>query len=538
MGKNLFSPQTGFTIIEALCAGAILVLIAIGILPSALRLADTSQGAKFKSVCNSIVKAKMQEYLNGEPQEYLAATPSSMGFIPSGFEYAKRRYMQTQSIYDYCTNATVAKPGFRELITMNQILGWPTQVYTGATSFAQEIDPISGLYVPNLKGFQLYVRLTRYNPRQSDTNNQPLRDCPPATDQFLRVGDALEVTVTGMIMVQPTVANGGRGGAKFGPYDDEITAVSSPGYSGNPNQVLTCATSQIVYPARAPFRYYLGSDGKIRNYQTNAAFVTDTSTTPNSVKPDASAESVETQFRSIWSQAPGLASGTPGLINSGVFANIRGFSVAPDNSRVYVLRAGELTLYRNCVDRTVYMGAGGTLVYPSIPDCTPSATPNCTGTNDCNWSMDPNITSIAVNFPKNTNVFPDTTTNWQSDIVYTLPETGTSTTSGSPMPLGKISPWPPVGGIAVNNNNIADYGNLLASPRITGIFIQAAYNQSASMIPRLFFLVNSCYIPSNNAVQTFTYTDWSHCVSAYSSDDSTMQMVSKELPVQVDAVSN
>jgi type II secretory pathway pseudopilin PulG len=248
MGKSSQPGQTGdrgYSTIEVMIAGALIGFIAIALLPAIFSLVDTSRAQAFRSVCNTMVRAKLQEYLTGVAR---SGTGGSLDYIPSGFEYTKQRYQQRTADCQPSTDGN--SPGFRERVNTNDIV---------IDTAGQE----PGLPA-SLRGFQMYVLLRHYNPRML-VGGQPKRSCPPDSYQFFRLGDAIEVTVTGMIRTGPTVSQGGRDGERYGKFED---------HGDNPHPLLTCSASQIVYPPRLPFRYYLGSDGKIRNYQATLA-VTD-----------------------------------------------------------------------------------------------------------------------------------------------------------------------------------------------------------------------------------------------------------------------
>lgn len=474
-------------------AAGLLGFIAVALLPSVFSLVDNSKVQGFRSTCSAIARAKLQEYVTGISQVVTAGTPTSLGYVPSGFEYTKQRYQRNQG---QCVAGAPppGSPGFRERVNSNEIV---------SDTAGQE----TGLHA-NMTGFQLYVLLRRYNPRKLDagTGNQPVRDCPNANYQFFRLGDAIEVTVTGMIRTSPTYANGGRntGGATQGAFgklrDTNATT---------PHPLLTCSATQIIYPPRLPFRYYLGSDGKIRNLQASIAF--------SNQEKNASAEAMEAHFRNIWS-ADTSASAT---IASPVIANIRSFAISPDNTSAYVLKPGVIQLYSNCADATVTMEnlSGTPVSYEMVPNCSLAAT------DITAFPTDANIENIAVDFGTLTSDAAETTPSPADDRIFGLFNTGS--TGGEIRQFDKtLGRW-----IANTATDAAASFVLPANrPRIRAIFI--SQNFPAVTRPSLFFVDNTCYTGNQASNST-----WTHCASVFNSADANMGQDIRELPTQVEGVS-
>jgi type II secretory pathway pseudopilin PulG len=498
MGKlgnlNLRMQQSGYSLIEVMLAGVLLSFIALAILPAMMSLNDSLKIHSFKAQCNSIVRAKVQEYVNGVSATGAKdALPTASTYISSGFEYSKRRYYdqsnQSETVGGlpnfYCqVNPSAGHPGFRERITTNKVI-----------NYLSGDDPTIPADIPDrLRGFQLFVNVRHFNPRVLP-GAHPQRQCPQAPTpavtpndyQFFRVGDAIEVVVTGMMRTAPTIAQGGRGG-NFGPYAD-LNA-------NTPNPRLVCSTSEIIYPPRVPFRYYLGSDGKIRNYQATLAFVAGA--------PASSLEAMEAHFRSLWSQVPN----TTGTINSGVYPNIRSFAVSPENNAVYVLRPGELKKYSTCSDatRTMKNLAAADVVMEGVPDCDLSGTVNT-------WTVPNNIENITVDFdPAGI-----------ADKVYGLFNTGgNSAGEVSLITLAGTTGTPTASTFTIPPNK----------PRIKGVFLQPTFPPLVGSLPSLYFFDNTC---SANIASGTAEED--HCVSIFDSADTMMGRASRELPVQVESIS-
>lgn len=469
--------QRGYSLVETMVAAGLLGFIALAMFPAIITMLDGLKVQTFRSMCTSIVRAKLQEYVNGVGSNAGVA----LGYTPSGFEYTKLRYqqhadeVQSGSLKGCQVNPDLGIPGFRERINSNLIVS-PTA--------SNETDSAGNQVPARLQGFQLYVNLRHYNPRVV-TNGQATRQCPttaaPSTYQFLRLGDGIEVVVTGMLRIQPTVATGGRGGVKWGKFDDKDAST--------PNQALVCSASQVVYPPHLPFRYYLGSDGKLRNTQTQTSLLA----------AGESADAAETHFRSIW------------LSGSTVISNIRSVSVSPENNSVYILKPGSVIRYGGstsgfCSDGAVTVNG---VTYNGVPDC-PVAP-------DRAWTVDPNVENITVDFGP---LLSDTS----DDLIYGLFNTG-STASAS--------------AIRLLNQSTSTWGSSTLTltsdrPRINGIFIAPTFPAlSAPDLPNLFYFDNTCY----NTGSTVTMGTTSYCVSVFNSADSNMVRDVRELPTQVQDIS-
>jgi type II secretory pathway pseudopilin PulG len=466
----------GISTIEVLIAGAMVAFLAVAMLPASFQLVDQSKVSSFQSVCAGYARAKLQEYMSG-------VLTGSAG-ITSGFDYAKNRF---QTVGGACTVLpTAGAPGFRERIVGNA---------TGVTG--QEPNMPS-----HLKGLQAWVNIRHYNPRVLSTGGQPTRQCPGNTYQFFRQGDGLEVTVTVMIRVRPTTAAGGRDGQRFGDLDDTD--------GSTPNPRLVCSASQLVFPPRAPFRYYLGSDGKVRNFQATTNFVNNVSA--------SSDQALESHFRNVWVSQPD----TNSLSTSRPLGSIRSISISPNNDSVWILRPGVLTQFKSCSDQTV-----------TVDSIAMAGTPNCSlATGDIqHWQTDPNMDAITVDFKAFTSL--------SDDVIYGIYGTG----SGGD--LSQVASTIPVRTVAMSGFQASaavtwsDAGalNLPASrPRIRTIFLTQTF--PAVSAPNLFFADNTCYTPGTTGVSS-----WVYCVTLFNSGFFNTGVSGeaedvRELPVQVEGISN
>jgi len=468
--------ERGYSVMEVMIASGILGFIAVALLPSVFALVDNSKVQAFRSVCSTLVRSKAQEYVTG------VGASAAGAVVPSGFEYTKQRFRDNHGQCQATT--TGASPGFRENVNSNTII---------PDTGGQE----AGLPA-NMKGYQQYVLLRHYNPRKivAGSGNQPQRGCANANYQFFRAGDAIEVTVTGMIRTTGTAAAGGRDGRPFGKLQDN---------GGLPHPLLTCSTTQIIYPPRLPFRYYLGNDGKIRNYQATIAY--------SAAAPNATLEAMESHFRSVWSAVP-----SGGTVNSPVLANIRSFAIAPDNKSVYVLKPGVIELYASCTDQTVTVGG---IAYPGVPDCSRTV-------GKSSWAIDGNIENIAVDFRDLTSeAVEETTPVTTDDRIFGLFNTGS--TGGEIRQLQKgsgVGTW-------IANTAIEDSISLALPanrPRIRAMFISQNFPKVNK--PSLFFVDNTCYTGGSTSP-----SGWVHCASIFNSGDVNMSEDVRELPLQVEGVS-
>jgi type II secretory pathway pseudopilin PulG len=456
--------QRGYTLMEAMIAASLLGFMALALVPAMMNMLDGLKVQTFRSLCTSIVRAKLQEYVSGVGASAgVGVNPVALGYTPSGFEYSKLRFQQNAA---ECPT-TVGSPGFREYINSNKIV---------ADNASQETDS-TGVTVPGrMTGFQLYVNLRQYNPRVL-SSGQPTRQCPDSTYQFYRLGDGIEVVVTGMLRVRPAYSAGGRGGARWGKLDDQD--------NNTPNPMLVCSASQVVYPPHLPFRYYMGSDGKIRNYLAAMA----------SAATGAPPEAMEAHFRSLW------------MYNNVVLSNIRSFAVSPENNYVYILRSGSLARYGPCEDKTVTVNG---INFDGVPDC-PAAPEHVYA------PLDPNIESVTVDFQDLTDT--------SDDLVYGLFNTGSTAAAGQ-SPIRRLdlssSEWVDSTTFSLPSNR----------PRVKGIFLAPTFPAAPGTVPSLYFLDNTCYSSAGGTMSSTSY-----CVSIFNSADQDMARDVRELPIQVQAVS-
>lgn len=505
--------ESGYTIMEMMIAGSLLGFIAVALLPAVFSLVDNSKVQGFRATCSSFARAKLQEYVTG------VAPNSNGGYIPTGFEYTKSRFQLEQ---DQCElNPNPASPGFRERVNGTAIV---EDDEGGETDYGLQ---------KNMQGFQLYVHLRHYNPRIL-TAGQPTRGCANADYQFFRLGDGIEITVTGMIRTHPPIDEGGRGRGTA----DQTTNVGKFGQLEDinggalPNPALTCAVSQVIFPPKVPFRYYLGGDGKIRNMQSTISF--------SAGQTSSTREAMETHFRTIWKD-----SGSGGdSLDTPAIANIRSFAVAPDNKSVWVLRPGMLQLYRNCNDTSVSMStAGGPIEYRGVPDCA-AQVPILTGAGQNTWTgsggtgIDPNIENIAVDFGSliSTNETSLSDDDVADDRIFGLFNSGSGGfgTTGT-ADASQIREFNKDTGLWESNTATSgsEYFSLPENrPRIRFMFIAQTFPSVTK--PVLFFGDNSCYGDPTGATSA---VQWVHCVSIFSSSDSNSSSDIRELPLQVEGVS-
>lgn len=498
MGMNTHKhSQQGFSILEALVGGALVTILAVTLFPAFYTMIYKSAAASFRVTCNSLVRAKLQQYVSGAG----AHTSGTTGLIPTGFEFARFRYRATPACDPNPANSTT--PGFRE--------------NTSNTGVLADNAPTESSLPSALKGFQLWVNIRHYNPR----GTTPKLECPSTDYQFNGIGDAIEVSVTGMIRTEPPVAQGGRGGggaaagtaagdnARYGGLRD-LNYSTTP----TPNPELTCSASQLIYPPKIPFRYWLGSDGKIRNLQSNAQLSGGVGIQLQSIA------GTEAHFRSIWSSDP-----TTGSVSTPPIAGIEAFSVSPDNSAVYILKAGTLLKYEGCTDRTVTVNDGTTNIsFYGMPDCDPAPTKSWSIIGGGGGTAAPDdsfggLKSIAVDFGDLADL--------NDDIVYGLKSAGPvdDITAGanvlvsfSPSGVAKFAP--------------TDRYTLTNMTRARGIMISQTFPKVTK--PTLYIIDNTCYFgPSQDTTLSTSY-----CVSVFNASDSSLLRSVTDLPLQAEGVSN
>lgn len=519
--------SAGFSLVEIMIAGGILAFIAVAVLPAVFKISESSKPSGFKAQCTALARAKLSEYMNG-----VADTSPGMfvsGFTPTGFEYTKARYKNNQSACSLNPNAST--PGYRESVYSNNIL----------LSTDRELDAQSKPAMSKeLLGFQMWVMIRHYNPRILSTGGQPSRACPSAEYQYFQVGDALEVTVTGMIRTDPAIGDGGRGGAPFGPYRD---------VGGGPHPMLTCSVTDVVYQPVLPFRYFLTSEGVFVNLQAKLA--------ENTGAPGATVHASQAHFRNVWSLSTNVT-GDPDGSSRVPIHGIKSIVVSPDNRYVWVLRSGELARYGPCSETSsnVIIGgvtrnfggnidvniAGDVRSFQGIPNCPPRpsistfAIPG--GTPDgLTWDMQAhaNIEQLAVDFKTNYNpAFPADTVHITDDVLYGMANVGAGVVSGA----GKLykvddaSPLPTSAPTQISWVTTNDFSIPPNKPRIRGFFIA----QNVANAANLFFFDNECFSGESSGLSA-QGRELRYCTSLYSSSDTNMQQVMRELPLQVEAIS-
>jgi type II secretory pathway pseudopilin PulG len=510
--------SAGFTLMEVMIAGGILAFIAIAVMPAIFEVSKGTKTKGFKAQCTAFARAKLQEYTTGVADQRLFPGAQASGFVPSGFDYTKRRYQnsgQFTSGANVCsTNPTASAPGYRESIFNNDIIMATTRE-TDASG-----NPVAG----ELLGFQLWVLIRHYNPRVLTDSGQPSRQCPAASYQYLQVGDALEVTVTGMIRTLPNVNEGGRGTSPFGNYRDVD--------ANTPHPQLTCSVTDVVYPPVLPFRYFMAPDGMFYNLQAKLS--------EGTADPTASPHASQAHFRNVWSIGPvGAPDGAARTPSSG----IKSIVVSPDNKYVWVLRTGEIARYGPCAEtattvtvnslpRTfggtvnVDLGSLGLKTLTGMPDCPPGPSiANTANPDGLTWTTQANIEKLAVNF--NTPGDPS------DDKLYGMFGVG----GGSSSTAGTIQEATPdaVAPHTIDWSASSAYSIPADRPRIQGFFIAQKFPATAA--PNLFFFNNDCYNPGSPVALTAGTDKLRNCTSFYSASDSNMQQSMREMPLQVEAVS-
>lgn len=524
--------SAGFSLIEIMIAGGILAFIAIAVLPAVFKISESSKPSGFKAQCTALARAKLAEYMNGVADSGLFAS----GFTPTGFEYTKARYKANRSSCDL--NPSAGSPGYRESVYSNSILA--------ATD--RELDAQNRPAMSNeLLGFQMWVMIRHYNPRILSTGGQPTRACPEQQYQFFQVGDALEVTVTGMIRTEPLISEGGRKAvadgtsAAFGPYRDLNPTT--------PHPMLTCSVTDVVYQPSLPFRYFLTSEGVFINLQAKLA--------ENTGTQGKTVHASQAHFRNVWSLSTDVVNAPDGSDRVPIHG-IKSIVVSPDNRYVYVLRSGELARYGPCSEMgsNVVIGGvtrsfGGNVTvnlngdeqsFEGIPDCPPRpsiATFSIPGgtPDGLTWDMQAhaNIEQLAVDFKTNYNpAYPLDLAHVTDDTFYGMTNLGAGVVGGAGK-LYKIqeSPLPTGSPYRITWDTTDDFSLPPNKPRIRGFFIAQNVANAANM----FFFDNECYSGEYSGTQNVKGSELRYCTSLYSSSDQSMQQVMKELPLQVEAVS-
>lgn len=513
------SGSRGFSLVEIMIAGGLLAFIAIAVLPATFKISEGSRLPAYKAQCNALVRAKLQDYLNGVAD---STTWNSQNFVPTGFEYTKRRWRLDSHGADTCsTNPAAGSPGFRESIFTNLRIA----------PDAEDIEPTTNRKLTgDMVGFQEWVLIRHYNPRVL-TNGQPTRACPSKYYQFLQVGDALEVTVTGMIRTFPARSQGGRGNVPFAGQGGFRDLDGS-----TPNPDLVCSATEIIYQPTLPFRYYLNGDGFLVNMQTSNLI--DRSDATNGVNAITHAQ--QAHFRNVWSVStnPADPDGSTRVPVSG----IKSIVVSPDNKWVFVMKANELSRYGPCSEAeagtTVVVNAanrtfggqvgvnisGSSRTFHGVPDCPPKPQSTTSGNPDgLVWQLGDqgsNLASIAVNFndPENLN----------DDEIYGLPNVGSI--SGGAGRVVKASNWPAAASTEIQFAASNDFSLPSNVARVQGLFI--TQNYPSSIKPAMIFYNNDCMGDSSSTSGELRY-----CTSFYTSSDSAMQQSMKQMSVQIEGVS-
>lgn len=530
--------QSGIALLEVLIATGLLLLVAVALIPALSELRESGKAVEFKVACSAIVRAKLQEYLSGSPSDTSTtdANAGDYGQVLSGFEYTRGRMHEIAAggVASPCTAdpfADTTSPGFRERIANNTVVS-----DTFATDISADNLP------PGFQGFQLWVNLRHYNPRDlldsscnAGPDGTPDRCCPASLTgtnkyQFLRSGDGIEVTVTGMIRTNTSTASGGRGCRPYaGIYDldpssnSDLTSTSGTFCNNTaddlPNPILTCSVTEIVYAPKLMFRYYLGNDGHIRSLQS----------TPPASGGGATAESAESHFRNIWSECPSGTSPCSATINAPAIANILSFAVSPNNETVYVMKPGTLVQYGGATQG--YCSDGQTVMRDSgdTTDITFNGVPNCPATPEESWAntgtvyVGNSVEQIAVDF----NAYDDET----DDEIYGYQNAGSSglTVAGTSNKLRKFN------AATLMWDDTDTTFTVQPVNRTLSVFIAPNTSNVSGFEPQLYVVDNTCYEGPTGWTGTGEST---HCVSAYNADDSQYSFTMDDLRIQVIGVSN
>lgn len=538
--QKQISNQRGVAITEVMIAFALLLFIAAALIPALTQLRRGGRVVEFKVACSAIVRAKLQEYLSGSAVDASTADANAddTGQVLTGFQYSRSRMhsLDASGVGPCTALPTVSAPGFRENISNNT---------TVADTSPTEADGPP----PGWQGFQLWVNLRHYNPRDLrdatcavGTDSQPDVCCPTALSgntryQFLRIGDGIQITVTGFIRTNTTTGNGGRSCESWnGLYDLDPLGNTNIAACTNtaddvPNPSLTCSVSEVVYAPKLFFRYYLGNDGHIRNLQASAGGGTG----------GAKAESIETHFRSIWS----TDSSSTGTLNTDAVANIKSFAVSPNNETVYVLKPGSLLQYGGtsgnnngfCSDQRVQMTDSTSTVrsYYGIPDC-PAQPEN-------EWEVHEDVSQIAVDFRD----FNDDT----DDIIWGLQTAGPNASERRLRKFNYVSPPDTVATAPAANEpyiwyDSASHGDTSLpqfptvgasdyAKRVLSVFLTPVIPRIAGLNPQLFVVDNTCYVgdPSSTSAATTSF-----CITAYNIEDSNLSYTMDDLRLQVISISH
>lgn len=504
-GPKLDSKEAGFTILEGMVSGALLVIVAVAMFPAFFALLNKSQVTNFKIQCNAMVKAKLQEYVTGAGAVAGSAdgATSGLGAVPTGFEYARSRY---QTVAGACST-NPDDFGFRETVVGNTLLADTAGTEAG----------LPGTF----KGFQLWVNIQQYNPRVT-TGSLPTLNCPVVATtatgllngyQFTRLGDAIEITVTGMIRTEPDAGagGGGRGGAGAASTDPIGQKASYGGLrdlnwnqaavNWKPNPELMCSLRQRVAAPSQMFRYFLGADGRIRRYIPGLAAERNN----RSIAPI-----IESHYRSVW-----VAGTDPLDVDATIpIGNILSFAASPEQDTVYVLKPSVLIRYDNCNEADVVINGQ---TFPGVPDCRRSG-PVVAVLTDINISgQNAQIESIAVDFgasSANTD-----------DKIYGLRNSGPNADDR------EITKFDSADGLFKPIAVVAEKYQLPPIPRIKGILLLHSFPTVSR--PELFVIDNTCYFGPGGVSSSSSY-----CVSIYGSGDVELDRIYGDLPLQVESVSN
>ena len=158
----------------------------------------------------------------------------------------------------------------------------------------------------------------------------------------------------------------------------------------------------------------------------------------------------------------------------------------------------------------------GTPDCPALPSIATSGSPD-----NQRWPMDPQIENIAVSFGTNLDDPSD-------DVIYGIFNTMMTKSGGSGS--GILSATVPASATSLSWSEASGFSLPTNRPRIRGIYIAQSF--PATSAPNLLFFDNTCYTGGVTTGAAFGF-----CVSIFSSGDTNQQQDVRELPLQVEGIS-
>lgn len=379
--------NNGVSILEALIAGALLIISATFMMPVFFSTAKTYKGTDFRDLCTKAVKQKIAQYQSGFQVTGTTASAGQLGALQSasidgtlqgasasnGWLFAKYIYNLRTPRYSgaglECIPDTersalppTLPPSTPANLGVEEAIGSPTAI-TGngisvncASNICGSIQsacpcPEDSYFSRQLgNGFRIYTHLQRvHSLTNSIVHPNVLGDCPHEGTgrwgaanaawakeyDFDGATDAIKITVTAMLDLNSAVT-----GAR--------TNFAGISQNSPTSSTLVCSESAIIKPPTKPFRYILGRYIPPINATADSLSWPRESTCGSGGTYEGRCEGAimdmygRPVFRALWSP------------------NIRAFNVAPNNRAVYVLyQTGELYRYG---DETVPQTLGTTCV--------------------------------------------------------------------------------------------------------------------------------------------------------------------------------